>query len=108
MQNKIQIKTISLYDFQEKIFWFLLVCIGAVSVFYMYIVGNTIINVVDRRTAEATIKDISSDVSALESRSIALAQGINLSVAENMGFRDIAKIDYVSRGGALTMLDHAR
>jgi len=108
MQEKIQIKAISLYNLQQKLFWALIAGLSVVVAFYMFFVGKTIINVVDRRTSENEIKNLNSVISELESRYIALGQDINLADAETMGFHEVTKIEYVSRDTALTMRDHVR
>jgi len=108
MNEKIQAKAISVYDIQQKIFWFLVVALVTTSVLYMFIVSKTILSVVHRNVAEERIKDLNSEISDIESQYISLGQNINLPYAASLGFHDIAKIDYVSRTSALTMRDNAR
>jgi ABC-type Na+ efflux pump permease subunit len=104
--QKVQARSISFEDVREKLFWFLSVGVVVLFVLYVYIVSKTILNVVDRKTAEQSIKDVNSSISELESQYISLGQDINLAYAESQGFKEIAKIDYVSRAQTLTMRDN--
>ena len=103
-----QSSAITIYSFQQKLFWMLISCIVLVAALYFYVVGKTILNVVGRSAAEAQITNINSDISDLEARYIALGQSVNADLAVNEGFQNISKIEYVSRSNVLTMRDDAR
>lgn len=108
MQENIQIKSISLYDFEQKMFWVFAFLIFCSVVFYMYIVSSTILNIIARETAERDVKVANSAISELESEYIALGKNLDLTNAKGLGYREVAEIDYVSRTPVLTMRDHGR
>jgi hypothetical protein len=108
MQENIQIKSISLYDFEQKMFWLLSALIFCSLVFYMYVISSTILNIVARETSERDVKLVNSSISELESEYIALGKGLDLNNAKNLGYREVSEIDYVSRTPVLTMRDHGR
>jgi hypothetical protein len=103
MQDNIQIKSISLYNFEQKIFWTFALFIGLTFAFYVYIIQSTIVHIVDRKTAEMEIRDTESEISDLESKITRLAKEVDSMLAEQMGYREISKINYVSRTPTITM-----
>ena len=103
MQDNIQIKSISLYNFEQKIFWALALFIGLTFVFYVYIIQSTIVHIVERKTAETQIRDAESEIADLESKVTGLGKEMDITLAEQMGYREISKINYVSRTPTLTM-----
>ena len=108
MQENIQINSISLYDLEQKMFWFFATLIFCCLVFYMYFVSSTILNIVAREGAERDVKTASGAVSELESEYAALGRNLDLNNAKSLGYRDVAEVDYVSRAQVLTMRDHVR
>ena len=105
MQDTIQIKSISLYNYEQKAFWVLAALIGCTVVFYLYIIQSTIVHIVERKTAETQIRDTSSKVAQLEAEITELGKEMDVNLAETMGYHEISKIDYVSRTPTLTMRD---
>lgn len=103
MQDNIQIKSLSLYNFEQKIFWGLAMLIGLTFAFYVYIIQSTIVHIVERKTAETQIRDTESEIANLESKVTGLGKEMNITLAEQMGYREISKINYVSRTPTLTM-----
>ena len=103
MQDNIQIKSISLYNFEQKIFWALAILIGLTFAFYVYIIQSTIVRIVERKTAEVQIRDTESEIADLESKVTGLGKEMDITLAEQMGYREISKINYVSRVSTLTM-----
>jgi hypothetical protein len=105
MQENIQIKSISLYDFGQKLFWIFSVLIVATLVFYVYAIQSTIVHIVDRTTNEAAVRATGSDIAELEADLTALGSSMDLNFAKESGYREISKINYVSRSAVLTMRD---
>jgi len=103
MQENIQIKSISLYNFEQKMFWLLATMIAAVCVLYVCAVVSIVFRVVDRRTAETEIVNETSKIAKLEAEYFALGQKVDLVTAKDLGYTEVAKIDYVSRTPVLTM-----
>ena len=103
MQDNIRIKSISLYNYEQKLFWLLVALLVFVLAFYLYLIQSTIVHIVQRQTAESSIRDTSSKVAALESEATTLGEGVDINLAESMGYVEISKIDYVSRTPILTM-----
>ncbi|MFA6494725.1 MAG: hypothetical protein WCT49_06780 [Candidatus Paceibacterota bacterium] len=105
MQDNIQIKSISLYNYEQKAFWVLTVLIACTVAFYLYIIQSTIVNIVERKTAESQIRETSSKVAELEAEITELGKSMDVNLAQTMGYHEISKIDYVSRTPVLTMRD---
>ncbi len=109
MEDNIQIKSITLYNIEQKIFWALVCLIAFSLVFYVSLVRLTIVHIVERTTAELAIRDSESKIAELEAQFTTLGKSVDVNFAKDMGYQEISKIDYVSRSPVLTMLDgHVR
>lgn len=101
MQNSLQIRSISFYNFEEKSFFTLIALLVVSVALYLYFISATILSVVDRTAALAEAKILDTKISELESEYMAFGSVIDLSGAKNLGYEEIAKIDYVSRTTSL-------
>lgn len=101
MQRNIRISTISFHNFEERAFYALLLLIVLSVSLYLYFVSTTILRVMDRTVALGEAKVLDTKISQLESEYMASGATIDLPVAKNSGYEEIAKIDYVSRTTSL-------
>ena len=105
MQDNIRIKSVTVSNLDQKIFWVLVSLVVCMLAVYVYFVQSTIVSVVERKTAETEIRDSQSKIGELEAELNSLARGVDSNFASEMGYREISKIDYVSRTPILTMRD---
>ncbi|MFC1730668.1 hypothetical protein ACFL6I_10075 [candidate division KSB1 bacterium] len=79
-------------------------CIGfmvlliALSSFYVYFVGKSIVNVVVREEVELQIAEVNSGLSELELNYITKKDIINMTFASERGFKSISNKTFVNRG----------
>ncbi|MES2023302.1 MAG: hypothetical protein V4439_01335 [Patescibacteria group bacterium] len=68
---------------------------GALVLFYFFLLGNTVFNIVARKSIETNSRVLSSDVGQMELQYIALSNKVNLTLAQSMGFQE-TKIKYAT------------
>jgi len=75
------------------------------TIFYLAMVNSAIWNVVGRQDKEKSIKQITTDLAALESTYVALNSKISLSNAAELGFKSTSSSDtvFVNRSTFLGM-----
>lgn len=72
---------------------------------YIYLINGTVMNVVERNSAELSIADISSDISELESNYLNLENSIDVALANSLGFKEIKSDSvYVSVNSSVASL----
>ena len=101
MQRSLQIKTLSFHNLEERLFFMLATLIALAAALYFYFISATILRVVDRTTALAEAKILDTEISNLESEYMSPIAAIDLPAAKILGYREVAKIDYVSRTTSL-------
>ncbi len=75
-------------QFKRKIFFGLICSIGVVGFLYVYLVNQTVMNIVERKSSEEKLSELSSKLNALEFSYINLEGNITLEKAEAMGLSD--------------------
>ncbi len=83
-------KTISLFQGDtEKIFFLLLaVAVGLSCFLYLFFVGTTIFNIVERNNLESQNRELSSRVGELELLYLSESNKIDINLAYSLGFKD--------------------
>jgi VIT1/CCC1 family predicted Fe2+/Mn2+ transporter len=72
----------------KKILNVLLYALGTLACAYVLILGNMIFNTVARQSLSAQTKVLSNEVGDLEFKYLSLANGIDLTLSSQMGFRE--------------------
>jgi len=73
----------------EKIlFNFILWSFGVLVFLYLVFLGNMVKNIIERRSFEAEIRSLSSEVSNLELSYLSLANKVDLTLSYSMGFKE--------------------
>ena len=88
-------------------FW-VLVSVFVVAFFaYIYFVNDAIMNVVDRKQAEAASRDIAARISELEAEYYALRSEITPEYAQSLGFEESGRTVFAARNtyAGLAQLD---
>ncbi len=101
MSQKTTLVTVSIYRFEERAFAALVALLALSAALYIYFISVSVLSVVDRTNALSEIKVLDTKISELESEYMAFGSSIGLSEAETLGYKEIAKIDYVSRTPSL-------
>jgi hypothetical protein len=81
---------------EKNIFRILITAFIFCAVFYIYLINVTIRNVVTRENLENKISELSLTIGNKEFQYISLRNGITLSMAHSLGFRDIKEKTYIS------------
>lgn len=81
--------------------------IGILAVsFALYIVfmGQTIVNIIERKNIETQTRNLSTEVSSLEIEYIALSKKVDYDLAQSLGYNDSKDTYYASRHQAMTSI----
>ncbi|MBX4189309.1 hypothetical protein KW785_01780 [Candidatus Parcubacteria bacterium] len=98
----IPFKTIS-YDTRVRTFW-TLTLIGVVSLaLYVYGVLATVHHTVARQALQAQVSELTTQVSELEFKAIALKNEVNLNLAMSRGFKEVTDPLFISRSAAKSL-----
>lgn len=101
MQKSLHIKSVSFDNLEEKIFFTLSFLVVLTVALYCYLISSTILRIVDRTAALGEAKILDTKISHLESEYMSAGTVVDLSSAQMMGYKEVAKIDYVSRTAPL-------
>lgn len=88
---------------REHLFWLLILASGALALLYLYFIAGTVQYLMERKTAEAEVRDLSGGVSALEERYAELGNTLNREQALHSGLAEISDAAYVPRVSGLSM-----
>lgn len=84
-------------EYDRRIFWAVVGLIVAALFAYVYFLSLSVYGVIARKQAETKISVLSARVSLLESEYSTLDKHINLELAHELGYIDIAAPRYISR-----------
>lgn len=91
---------------EQKLFWMLLATVAFLAVSYVYLINNTILNVVARKEAYETINNLDAEIAVLEGKYVAMTNSLTLEKAHSLGLVDVgmrASFAYVGGQGAVSM-----
>ncbi|GEM_PF-557683 len=71
-----------------RVFHFILVSFGALAFLYVFLLGNMVLNIVERRSLEADVRSLSSEVRNLEVTYLSLSNNIDLPLSHSLGFQE--------------------
>lgn len=81
MNNNIEVQKIILNAMLSIIFVLALV--------YVFILGNTVLNIVQRRAMEKEILTLSNEVGNYELSYLSISDGVDLALSSSMGFKEV-------------------
>ena len=76
------------HDLERKL---VLIASGAIFVtlsLYVFFVGRTVFNIVERKTAESQMRFLSSNINTLQVEYMSLTKNIDLTFANSLGFKE--------------------
>ncbi|PCI28824.1 hypothetical protein COB55_03330 [Candidatus Wolfebacteria bacterium] len=90
----------------KRLYCILAIVFGILFAGYMYFVNSAVLQVVQRQTAEDTIRDLRAEVSELEFEYINSKNAITLTYAESQGFIAAKDTEFISRTHLGVVLDY--
>lgn len=96
--NKIKINTRTINQHLDKrMFLAVSSAFCMLLMMYVYFVGSTVFNIVERKSAESTMRTLSSSISDMEIEYITLAKNIDLTMAKTLGFNEPKDVYFAAR-----------
>ncbi len=75
-------------NLQKRILKLMLLSMGALAFTYILLLGNMVINIVERKTLETNARTLTSEVSALELSYLSLSNKIDPALGLSLGFKE--------------------
>ncbi len=76
-------------NLEYRIFHTLLMSFGILAVVYVFILGNMVFNIIERRSFEKEALSLSNEVGVLELSYLSLSSKVDLNLAYSLGFKEI-------------------
>lgn len=80
----------------HRILHMILVSFGALAIIYVFILGNMVFNIIERRSLEKEIVSLSSEVGDMGLTYLSLSNKVDLKLSYSLGFKEI-KPKYATR-----------
>lgn len=84
-------------NLDKKILRAILFSAGMLAICYVFIMGSTVFNIVERRSLEANARTLSNEVGDMELQYLALSNKVDLAYAESKGFKEISMKSFATR-----------
>lgn len=93
-----EIRSISILscDIERAMLHFIFGSFGALAVLYVFLLGNMVSNIVQRRTLELNARTLSGEVRDLELTYLSMSGSIDLALSHSMGFKE-TKVNFATR-----------
>jgi hypothetical protein len=75
-------------NLQKRMFHMALLSLGVLAICYVFIIGNTVFNIVERKALESNARALSNEVRDLELVYLSMSSKIDLSFSHEMGFKE--------------------
>lgn len=91
-----EVNIINNNDIERRVFNILMVSFGLLAVLYVVFLGNMIFNIVERKTVEASARNLANEVSELELTYLSMSNKLDLNYSQSLGFSE-AKATFATR-----------
>lgn len=100
---KIQTDIINNNNLDKRMFLGLFAVFAVLTVSYVYFIGAIVFNVLERKTVEADIRNLKSNVGHMELQYLSLNNSIDLALAHEKGFEEPKNLYFASRQSLVTL-----
>jgi hypothetical protein len=76
-------------NLQKRILSIMLWTLSILALFYVFLLGNMVFNIIERKALEAHALTLSNDVGSLELEYLSVSQKVDLNLAYSLGFKEI-------------------
>ncbi|MEO7596832.1 MAG: hypothetical protein ABIS26_00275 [Candidatus Paceibacterota bacterium] len=76
------------HNFERVTLNTILAFFAALCFLYILLLGNMVGNIVERRSLELSVRNLSSDVSALELTYLSMSSNVDLNLSHSLGFKE--------------------
>ena len=75
-------------NIKKRLLNIMLLFLGVLALSYIFLLGNIVFNIIERRTLEADARSLSNEVVNLELQYLFSSNKIDLALAKSMGFQE--------------------
>jgi len=83
-------------NLQRRILHIMFLTFGVLALLYVFLLGNTVFNIVERKALETRVHTFVNDVGNLELEYISMSKKVDLNLAYSLGFKEI-KTQFATR-----------
>jgi len=83
-------------NLERRVLHSLLFALGILALFYVFVLTNMVVNIVERKSSELAARSLSDQVSALELNYLSLSNQVNQNLGITLGFKE-APTEYATR-----------
>ena len=83
-------------NIKKRILNILLVSLGGLALFYLLILSNMVLNIIERRTLDVHSRLVSNEVANLELEYINISSSVDLTLSKTLGFGEV-KQEFATR-----------
>ncbi len=88
--------TVMNHNSQSRLLGFLLISLGLLTISYLFLLGNMVLNIVERKSLENEARTLASEVGEMELEYLELSGKIDLQLSYSRGFKEV-KATYATR-----------
>ena len=83
-------------DIEKLALRFILWSFATLALIYVFLLGNMVFNIVERKSLEISARTLSSEVRELELTYLSLSNGVDLELSQTLGFKEV-KANFATR-----------
>jgi hypothetical protein len=77
------------HDLQSRLLGFLLLSFGFLAFAYIFLLGNMVFNIVERKAFEVEARTLANEVGALELSYLSMSSKVDLELSKSLGFKEV-------------------
>ncbi len=77
------------HNLQSRFLGFLLVSLGILAISYLFLLGNMVFNIVERKALEGEARTLANEVGELELTYLSMSSKIDLELSHSLGFKEV-------------------
>ncbi len=77
------------HNSQSRLLGFLLLTFGLLAISYLFLLGNMVFNIVERKALENEARTLANEVGGMELTYLSMSSKIDLELAHSQGFKEV-------------------
>ena len=100
---KLQTNIINNNNLDRKVLFCLVSVFAVLVVSYVYFIGSIVFNILERKTVEADVRSLKSNVGQMELQYLSLNNSVDLAFAREKGYEEPKNLYFASRQSLVTI-----
>ncbi|MEK7588249.1 MAG: hypothetical protein AAB438_00335 [Patescibacteria group bacterium] len=87
-----QVNIVDNSNLKERLFKSILISFGVLTCCYVFVLGNMISSVIERKSLENEARTLANDIGGLELTYLDMSSGIDLEYSHTLGFKEVTPV----------------